>query len=917
MTRRPKTKRKPTSTVGKDASPRGGLKTKQSKAANGEKLASIGHQQTKLSFGPTTVAEKTVPPTPKQASAEVTIAITPEPSTGVAKLPPKPLPTIEEPTDNVTPTKKHKKTKKTRQVHLDPLTQNNLSELKPAAKTTPKKTKWNDKPKGYQEIRYRGVIDVPPSDKPFQDFVVLMTVYFATVQATVGKNIFLAPWDAEQEATFPPIKTKDNVPDSRESLGIYLGNYINPKEDGSKIYLNLRWITFKDTAVPLERIGMELADALPRLQMAMNRQPQPCQSAKSSCIGWFMYSSKQINSKAFVIETKAALGIPEDVEIGISYRAITNEFGKRPRFNREDPSPAAIHLDIDERFYMIFQPKASSLWRKNSKKRLPNGVQLRLVPCFSSPIGKSMTDDIRSDAKTLAERQGYFVSEHIRPIDFHFISLLDTPIANNMTLRRAMMSRAPKDRPASRLIHNVDQSWNQASKYIVTTVIGREAEANRFLTNLIPEMLHVYGPEAAKWFTSIGLSIYQHVKYDSKTGRTTSANAKESAALVKEDLWDLSDKWQTLAEADNSKQQRPETTALNGSSSLNSPDATPASTEKESIEVPILERLTSDKSVASFRGTFGRATDSDDEREDASAAAAAAAEPPTVITGTQFVFSAEQVKRDHEKALAGSESDGRSMSTAGKTTDSTRLKLKEAQEQIADLRLALARKPLEVTLAHNNNDMDIETEEVRITGNANDTSPHGPSLTAYQYLSSNLPAPTNATDGGTETKTSESMDTDDELLTEYQVLQAALNRQPQESILADADAMEEDDFSAVYMGNNLPPLPASTSSEDTSSSPSGDATSESTSTSSSASSSSEDTLDTQELMDKLSSNPYNALRQNQKPKNLTKIDETSGSQSDSASRQSSGQDSGSVKDHLPTDPTGNAGVAKIDAGHGD
>jgi hypothetical protein len=485
-----------------------------------------------------------------------------------------------------------------------------------------------------------------------------------------------------------------------------------------------------------------------------------------------------------------------------------------------------------------------------------------------------------------------------------------------MTLRRAMMSRAPQDRPASRLIHNVDQSWNQPSKYIVTTVIGREAEANRFLTNLIPEMLHIYGPEAAKWFTSTGLSIYQHVKYDSKTGRTTSAKAKESAALVKEDLWDLSDQWKTLAAAATSKEQRPDTNVLNGSSSLNSPDATTEATaRKEAIEVPILERLTSDKSVASFRGTFGRETDSDDEREDASAAAAAAAAPPTEITGTQFVFSHEQVQRDHEKALAGSVSDGRSMSTAGKTTDSTRLKLKEAQEQIADLKLALARKPLEVTLA-NTNDMDISEEE-RPTGQAVNTSAHDTSLTAFQFLHGNLPSPEDLTNEVTEPKTAESMDTDKEFLTEYHILQAALNQKPKESVLANADAMEEDEFTAVYIGNDLPPLPASTSSEGTSGSPSGDSTSEATSTSSSSSASSEDTHDTQELMDKLSSNQYHALRKTPTTKSLTKIDETSGSQSDSASRQSSGQDSGSVQGHLPTESNGNAGVAKIDAGHGD
>jgi hypothetical protein len=278
----------------------------------------------------------------------------------------------------------------------------------------------------------------------------------------------------------------------------------------------------------------------------MNKQPYACQAVKSCCIGWFMYSSKHINSDAFVNETKQALGIPTNVAVGISYRyrTISDEFGKKAPFNRDDPPAAAIHLDIDERYYMVFQAKASSLWRKNSRKRLPNGVQLRLVPCFTSPIGKSMTDDIRADAKTLAERQYFFVKEHIRTIEYHFISLLDTPISkeNSMTLRRAIMARAPKDKPLSRLFHNVDQSWNQTSKHVVTTVVGREEEANRFLTNIIPALLHDHGPEASKWFSSQGLLVYKDVKWNPKKGTTTSTNAKESAAMVEEDLWDLGDK---------------------------------------------------------------------------------------------------------------------------------------------------------------------------------------------------------------------------------------------------------------------------------------------------------------------------------------------------------------------------------------
>ena len=282
-----------------------------------------------------------------------------------------------------------------------------------------------------------------------------------------------------------------------------------------------------------------------------------------------MYSSKQMNSTTFVPKTKAALGIPPEVEIGISYCTIVDKCGKRPKHNQYTPPAAAIHLDINERFYMVYQPKASSLWRKNSKKRLPNGVQLRLVPCFSSPIGKSLTDEIRADVKLLAERQYFFMKEHIRSIDYHFISLLDTPLLsdNSMTLRRAMMSRAPKDKPTSQLIHNVDQAWNQTTKHVVTTVVGRDIEANRFLANMIPEFLHVHGPAAAKWFTTQGISVYKDVRWNSKKGTTTSSNAKASAEMVKEDLWDLGDKWK-LAAKKPTETTRPNEEALDTTSNV-------------------------------------------------------------------------------------------------------------------------------------------------------------------------------------------------------------------------------------------------------------------------------------------------------------------------------------------------------------
>jgi hypothetical protein len=156
-----------------------------------------------------------------------------------------------------------------------------------------------------------------------------------------------------------------------------------------------------------------------------------------------------------------------------------------------------------------------------------------------SSTGKSMTETQQSDALTMNERQYYFVKEHLKNLPaYYFISQLDSPLAddNPMPLRRAMMAQAPSNQTTERLIHNVDASWNQATKHVITTVVGREQEAQRFLANMIPEYLHRFGQEASKWFTGAGLLVYQDVKWNPDKGTTTSAKEHESAATVKEDL---------------------------------------------------------------------------------------------------------------------------------------------------------------------------------------------------------------------------------------------------------------------------------------------------------------------------------------------------------------------------------------------
>ena len=72
----------------------------------------------------------------------------------------------------------------------------------------------------YKAIRYDGMLTLPPSEAPFTDFIKALEAYFTIIQNVLGKDIFIASWDSEQEAAFPPLKNPAKIPSSRELLGI-------------------------------------------------------------------------------------------------------------------------------------------------------------------------------------------------------------------------------------------------------------------------------------------------------------------------------------------------------------------------------------------------------------------------------------------------------------------------------------------------------------------------------------------------------------------------------------------------------------------------------------------------------------------------------------------------------------------------
>ena len=409
-------------------------------------------------------------------------------------------------------------------------------------------------------LRYKVTIEIKESTKPTFEFVKNFRDVFTIIQEIAGPNLHLGTWDEEQESsTFPVIAHPNQFPSGKEKnpLYIYTGSYINPKREGGKVWIQLRFVHDSPINFELQKLGENLQDAFSDLpfDVRFNRQPMHCQTTKSECIGWLYGSTKSISEETFTPAIRKALCIPDKVAFGIQWRVITNKFGKRPPFDQDNPPPSAIHLDIDHRFAHTFQKRAADLWKKFTKQKdrqpLPNDIQLRLVPCFSSTLSVARkTTQTEENVILMAEKQQFFVTKCIIKVDIPFVRLLDTPLSesNNITLRGAIMSRSPPQEPTKRLIHNVDFLWNDTRRVQATTITKYLTYTHEFISSLIPEMVFKYGQECQKWFSEDGISYFENVVWDPEKHSTTATSDLQTQELVDEDIWDLGDDWKTPKE---------------------------------------------------------------------------------------------------------------------------------------------------------------------------------------------------------------------------------------------------------------------------------------------------------------------------------------------------------------------------------
>ena len=453
-------------------------------------------------------------------------------------------------------------------------------------------------------------------------------------------------------------------------------------------------MTPSNSGLDLEQLGQTLRGAFyslePDWHVAIPQNPIPCQATRPVCIGWLFGSSKFINEKSFLPAVRASLKIPDDCHIGMQWRVIVNSVGKRPTFDSNNSAPSALHLDVSDEYAPTIALRASELWcsrntRTKSNLRLPNDIQLRLVPCFSSSITRARSEASKADIMQMAEKQQYFFETILQKIEVPFIRLLDTELSTQeaITLRRIIIARAPSGAPTKRLVHNVDFNWS-GNKVIITTPIRYLLETTQFANNLLPALRHDYGHGVDKWFSAAGIQLFQDQIWNPDTSTSSTKVELATKAIADEDLWEIGDAW---------KQH----------SNIVSRPAIPVH-PPTSADPPLQEA----SATQHGSDTFG---DDSDIRFFASAFQCPSSQPFITTPSTTKTAGTVQLSAATLTALANKpsdpDSDSMSMSTAARTTESTRLKLQVAKGTIAEQATELEQAKNAIT------SKDSEIEQLR------------------------------------------------------------------------------------------------------------------------------------------------------------------------------------------------------------
>jgi hypothetical protein len=440
----------------------------------------------------TTLPRPTHPGQPK----DVLLTPTPSPPSSPDQLsspssPPTPLPTTQPPQSarshkvvNHTSTNQRQCKRASDNLSRSTPDQNNLSQRKHAHST-----------------RMTLKLNCPISNNSEETIIKLFREFLGELNSA-DSTVAILPWKLihrSQGSINKPLE----VPTNARDLRVYMNKFFLSRT------LDKQFLTYPGIHIGHDKSLSDLREEMqPWLQEGGHGLfYKMLQVEDSTEIGWFLYSTKEMDAGALVDEIEDLMGL----QVGLRWKIIdVGAKGKLPESQRV----RALNVEVNTRSRWEAQRKLIEYFGKNAKnpKAYPNGIRLQFV--------KNKKDGINAAEKgkieRLQSRQKSFLDNILTTVTWDIIQLDYSPDRSQPTLRQMIMDlKTDNDIP---LFHCVDLDW-RGEGYIFQFAPAVKVEAECTVNTLLPLLKHHYpNADLAKYFSHEAIDRCEGYKYNVNKG---------------------------------------------------------------------------------------------------------------------------------------------------------------------------------------------------------------------------------------------------------------------------------------------------------------------------------------------------------------------------------------------------------------
>jgi hypothetical protein len=245
----------------------------------------------------------------------------------------------------------------------------------------------------------------------------------------------------------------------------------------------------------------------------------------SSEIGWFLYSTKEMDAGALVDEIAEMVG----VQVGLRWKII--DIGVKGNLP-ESQRIRALNVEVNTKYRWDAQRKLIDYFGRNSKDPTSylNGIRLRFVKNKKdgvNPVEKGKIERLRARQKT-------FLQNIVTSTTWDIIQLDYSPDIHQPTLRQMIMDMTTKDGNIP-LFHCVDLDW-RGEGFVFQYAPAVKVEAECTINTLLPLLRHQY-PDADldRYFSHGAIDRCAGYKFDEAKGLVVDSLVQDHLTFIDEE----------------------------------------------------------------------------------------------------------------------------------------------------------------------------------------------------------------------------------------------------------------------------------------------------------------------------------------------------------------------------------------------